>query len=59
LERRWFEPGAGYLDRPICDAVGGVVEHLPDYLPADAVVSAALDLDDGRDDSLVEEEVVD
>ena len=59
MERRWSEPGAEYLDRPICDAVGGVVQHLPDYLPADAGVSAALDLDYGRDNGLVEEEVVD
>ena len=59
MERRWFEPGTEYLDRPICDAVGGVVGQMLDYLPADAGVSAALDLDDGRDDGLVEEEVVD
>ena len=50
---------AELLERPVHDAVGGVVQHLPDHLPSDPGVGAALDLDERRHRVLVEEQVVD
>ena len=50
---------AELLERPVHHAVGGVVEHLPDDLPSDPAVGAALDLDERRHGVLVEEQVVD
>jgi hypothetical protein len=47
------------LERPVNDAIRGVVQHLPDDLPTDACVRAALDLDERRHGVLVEEQVVD
>jgi hypothetical protein len=38
--------------------MGGIVEHLPDDLAADAQVTAALDLDQGWNRILVDEEVI-
>lgn len=50
---------AELLERPVHHAVGGVVEHLPDDLPSDPAVGAALDLDERPHGVLVEEQVVD
>src|SRR5262249_39966927 len=50
--------GTDRLDRPVDNRVGGVVEHLADDFAADAGVTAPLDLDQGRDGVLVEEQVV-
>ena len=65
LPRLTAEPALGGLerrtqvdDRPVPDPVGGVVEHLPDYLTADARVRGPLHLDQGRDGVLVDEQMV-
>jgi hypothetical protein len=55
---RRLKPGADGLHRPVHDRVGRVVQHLTDHLAPDAGVAAALDLDQGRDGVLVQEQVV-
>jgi hypothetical protein len=50
---------AHLLKRPVHDAVGGVVEHLPDDRPADPGIGASLNLDERRHSILVEEQMVD
>jgi hypothetical protein len=50
---------AQLVERPVHHAIGGVVQHLPDDLPADPCVGAALDLDECRHRVLVEEQMVD
>ena len=46
------------VHRPVHYAVCGVVEHLADYLAADASVGAALDLYDRRHGILVKEKMI-
>lgn len=46
------------LHGPIAGAVGGVLEELADDLAPNSGVGAALDVDDGRDRVLIDEEVV-
>jgi hypothetical protein len=53
------EDFAQLLERPVDDAVGRIVQHLPYDLPADPRVGAAFDLDDRRDRVLVQEQVID
>lgn len=53
-----LEPGLDAVGRPVEHGVGGVVEQLPDDLAADAGVGRPLDLDEGGDAILVEEQVV-
>jgi hypothetical protein len=58
LAGTFLETGADRLLGPIKDGMGRVVEELPDDLAPIPGVAASLDLDEGRNAFLVQEEVV-
>jgi hypothetical protein len=55
---RRFEGGSDALDSPVGSGVRGIVEHLADDGPPNARIGAALDLDEGGNALLVEEQVI-
>ena len=54
----YFDARLDRLDIPVGECVSGVVEHLPNDLPTDPRVSAALHLNECRHALLVEKEMI-
>lgn len=56
---RGLEGHAEAVDRPAPNTVGGIVEHLPDYLAADPRIGRSLHLHQSGDRVLIDEGVID